>query len=272
RFIQETQLTSTSPKGVFEWIPYSELSSLKLINDGIAKYYSAYWSSGPRILWDETTQEYFRSKTNTLISVSEYAEQGTLLEYLRLNCNLDLAPKGAPKSYVVLMNQCLNNDPKLRPSIMQIVNTFGEWYLEVERNIDTPIVTEFRIADEFRQASSTKLNKYLKTDSDVIALVNEDISSGSLLSTIHELGVDIIDFNQFTDQKSIGVGGFGSVEKALWRRTNKYIALKKIKNISAINYNEHKAFIHELKIHFRLNLIDRIVRMFGVTQCKFKLL
>ncbi|CAG8662323.1 746_t:CDS:2, partial [Dentiscutata erythropus] len=163
--------------------------------------------------------------------------------------NLDITSEGAPKSYVTLMNKCLSNDPTLRPTITQIVNTLGGWYLEVERNIDTPIVIEFRIADEF--------------DPDALPLMGEDISVRSLLSTIRKLGVDLIDINQFTDRKYIGEGGFGSVEKALWRRTNKYIILKRIKNISAINYREHKAFIHELKIHIRLDLMDRIVRMFG---------
>ncbi|CAG8784616.1 36593_t:CDS:2, partial [Racocetra persica] len=378
QFIQEAQLSSTSTKSVFEWIPYSELSSLKLIK--VESPPSAFdcplsrndhRSNKSGIDWYGISQD---PETNALISVGEYAEKGILLEYLRSNCInlnwktrinflwqisrdlqsiidsgfvstalgtnsfcikndqiiafrdfvcvgdksdidynnnrfyaprcqapeylknfiateesniysfglimykfsspyvkevhedsiLDLTPKGAPKSYVDLMNQCLNDNPKLRPSITQIVNTLGEWYLEVERNIDTQIVTEFRIADEFRQASQMEeFNKKLKIDLDVMPLMDKDISPGSLLSIVHKLGVDLIDINQFTDRKCIKEGGFGFVEKALWRRTNKYIVLKKIKNISAINYREHKAFIHELRIHIRLDLMDRIVRMFG---------
>ncbi|CAG8486206.1 10588_t:CDS:2, partial [Racocetra fulgida] len=122
----------------------------------------------------------------------------------KISAKYNLTPKGAPKSYVDLMNQCLNDNPKLRPSITQIVNTLGKWYLEAERNIDTQIVTEFRMADEFRQASQMEeLDKKLKINPDVIPLMDKDISAGSLLSIIHKLGVDLIDINQFADRKCI---------------------------------------------------------------------
>ncbi|CAG8732405.1 19253_t:CDS:2, partial [Dentiscutata erythropus] len=139
------------------------------------------------------------------------------MEMFYKKSNLEFVPESAPKSYVVLMNQCLNHDPKLRLSIMEIINTLGEWYLEMEQNIDTQIVIEFRIADKFLQAFHMRFNKKLKPDSGVIALTGEDISTKSRLSAIRELGVDLIDINQFTDRKCIREGGFGCVKKALWK-------------------------------------------------------
>ncbi|CAG8837496.1 26088_t:CDS:2, partial [Gigaspora margarita] len=183
--------------------------------------------------------------------------------------DLNLAPESTPKSYTTLMRQCLNNDPKLRPSMTQICNKLGELYLEVERNICSPITTEFRIADEFRQMSRIEFDNKLN-ESDTISPNDKDISTSSLLSTISNLGVDLIDIDQFANRQYIGGGGFSSIEKALWRRTNRHVILKRIKNIAAINHKERKAFIHELKIHSQLDCIDRIVRMLGVTQSEEK--
>ncbi|KAF0556959.1 kinase-like protein [Gigaspora margarita] len=184
---------------------------------------------------------------------------------------LNLAPESTPKSYTTLMRQCLNNVPKLRPSMTQICNKLVELYLEVERNICSPITAEFRIADEFRQMSRVEFDNKLN-ESDTISPNDKDISTGSLLSTISNLGVDLIDIDQFANRQYIGGGGFGLIEKALWRRTNRHVILKRIKNIAAINHKERKAFIHELKIHSQLDCIDRIVRMLGVTQCHFQLI
>ncbi|CAG8840481.1 17743_t:CDS:2, partial [Gigaspora margarita] len=71
------------------------------------------------------------------------------------------------------------------------------------------------VADEFCQASHVRFDEKLKTDSDPISLKNKDIPARSLLSTIYELGVGLIDINQFTDRNRIKEGSFSFVEKAL---------------------------------------------------------
>ncbi|CAG8816347.1 21127_t:CDS:2, partial [Gigaspora margarita] len=52
--------------------------------------------------------------------------------------------------------------------------------------------TFISVTDEFHQALHIKFNKKLKTDPDVIALTDKDVSAGSLLLIIHELGIDLI--------------------------------------------------------------------------------
>ncbi|KAF0556963.1 serine/threonine protein kinase [Gigaspora margarita] len=149
-----------------------------------------------------------------------YRFSAPFMQELKKDLDLSLVPESTPKSYTTLMRQCLNYDPKLRPSMAQIFNKLGELYLEVERNICSPITAEFRIADEFRQMCRVEFDNKLN-ESDTISPNDKDISTGSLLSTISNLGVDLIDIDQFANRQYIGGGGFGSIEKALWRRTNR---------------------------------------------------
>ncbi|KAF0556958.1 serine/threonine protein kinase [Gigaspora margarita] len=164
-----------------------------------------------------------------------YRFSAPFMQELKKNLDLSLVPESTPKPYTILMKQCLNKDPKLRHSMTQVVNKL----------------------DEFRQMSRVEFDSKLN-ETGAISPNDKDISAGSLLSIISNLGVDLIDIDQFTNRQYIGEGGFGSIEKALWRRTNKHVILKRIKNITAINHKEHKAFIHELKMHNQLDRIDRI--------------
>ncbi|CAG8815829.1 2752_t:CDS:2, partial [Gigaspora margarita] len=84
--------------------------------------------------------------------------------------DLNLAPESTPKSYITLMRQCLNNNPKLH---------------------------------EFRQMSRVEFGNKLN-ESDTISPNDKDISTGSLLSIVSNLGVDLIDIDQFANRQYIG--------------------------------------------------------------------
>jgi hypothetical protein len=79
--------------------------------------------------------------------------------------------------------------------------------------------------------------------------------------------VNFIPLNDLKDPKPLDKGGFGYVNKAIWTKTGNYIVYKRLINTDAIKYNTLDAFIHELKIHWRLsNCSDRIISCLGISQ------
>ncbi|CAG8487439.1 8731_t:CDS:2, partial [Funneliformis mosseae] len=80
--------------------------------------------------------------------------------------------------------------------------------------------------------------------------------------------VKVIHFDELNDLKPIDEGGFGSIIKATWSKTNNYVACKKLINTSRFKCDDDKlsAFIYELKIQLHLNYSNRIIRFLGISQ------
>ncbi|CAB4391615.1 unnamed protein product [Rhizophagus irregularis] len=78
--------------------------------------------------------------------------------------------------------------------------------------------------------------------------------------------VNFIPYNELESVKSLNKGGFGHIMKAIWTKTNNYVICKKLIKTSDIKYDLFDGFIHELKMHLRLDYYnDRIIRCLGVT-------
>ncbi|CAB4426456.1 unnamed protein product [Rhizophagus irregularis] len=78
--------------------------------------------------------------------------------------------------------------------------------------------------------------------------------------------VNFIPYNEFENVESLNKGGFGHIMRATWTKTNNYVICKKLIKTTNIKYDLLDAFIHELKIHLRLDYYnDRIIRCLGVT-------
>jgi hypothetical protein len=84
--------------------------------------------------------------------------------------------------------------------------------------------------------------------------------------------VDFIPFNELKKPELLNKGGFGFITKAVWNKTGNYVVYKKLTNTNAIKYDILDAFIHELKIHLRLDYSDRIIRCLGISQGNLKYL
>jgi len=86
--------------------------------------------------------------------------------------------------------------------------------------------------------------------------------------------IGIIKFIHFNDQlipdsndsNLLGQGHFELVTRATWRKSNNYVALKKLTNTIDIKNEELKAFTHEFMIHIRLDMSTRIIRCLGISQ------
>ncbi|CAB5217153.1 unnamed protein product [Rhizophagus irregularis] len=78
--------------------------------------------------------------------------------------------------------------------------------------------------------------------------------------------VNFIPYNELESVKSLNKGGFGHIMRAIWTKTNNYVICKKLIKTSDIKYDLFDGFIHELKMHLRLDCYnDRIIRCLGVT-------
>lgn len=66
----------------------------------------------------------------------------------------------------------------------------------------------------------------------------------------------------------IGSGHFGTISIARWKKTNDFVACKKLKNIQSIYYKQIKAFLHELNMHKKVDFCTRIIRILGISYGK----
>ena len=69
---------------------------------------------------------------------------------------------------------------------------------------------------------------------------------------------------------SIGSGSFGSVFKAYWKSSHRYVAYKKLKALSEIQCNKSwKEFKHELYMQTRAHGCENIIQILGISKSKF---
>ena len=64
-------------------------------------------------------------------------------------------------------------------------------------------------------------------------------------------------------------GHFGTISKAFWKKTNYFVACKRLKNIQSICHKQNEAFLHELQMHKRLDFCSRIIRILGISFGEF---
>ncbi|RGB35138.1 kinase-like domain-containing protein [Rhizophagus diaphanus] len=92
-------------------------------------------------------------------------------------------------------------------------------------------------------------------------------NSGSELINLiikHKL-VKLISIDELLDIRNIDGGHFGTISKAIWKKTSNYVICKRLKNNRSISNKPTDAFIHELKMHGRLNFCQRIIRILGIS-------
>ncbi|CAB4373533.1 unnamed protein product [Rhizophagus irregularis] len=77
--------------------------------------------------------------------------------------------------------------------------------------------------------------------------------------------VKFISYKELKNTERLYAGGFGTISKAIWTKTNNYVICKKLTNTTYIKNDLLDAFIHELKMHMHLNYSDRIIRCFGIS-------
>ncbi|RHZ79998.1 hypothetical protein Glove_139g313 [Diversispora epigaea] len=90
RFVQDAQLNASHYLDVIEWIPYDRFKDVKQIGKGgFGTIHYARWIDGYIREWDIENQQWKRwdPETHSYMMVLDYAKDGNLREYLKINFN-----------------------------------------------------------------------------------------------------------------------------------------------------------------------------------------
>ena len=74
-----------------------------------------------------------------------------------------------------------------------------------------------------------------------------------------------ISMYEFSTMTNIDGGHFGTISKAHWKKTNKFVICKRLKNIQSICHKQNEAFLHELQMHKRMDFCSRIIQILGIS-------
>ncbi|GES80191.1 kinase-like domain-containing protein [Rhizophagus clarus] len=83
---------------------------------------------------------------------------------------------------------------------------------------------------------------------------------------IKDGNIDYVEYNEFSDVKKIGEGGFGIVESAYWENCGIKIALKTLINNSSVDENSMNEFVKELKNLKKVSFHPNINRFYGISK------
>ncbi|RHZ87579.1 hypothetical protein Glove_33g129 [Diversispora epigaea] len=90
KFIQDAQLNANRDWNAIEWIPYDRFKDVKQIGKGgFGTIHYARWIDGFIEKWDIKNRQWKRwdPETHSYMMVLQYAEDGNLREYLKINFN-----------------------------------------------------------------------------------------------------------------------------------------------------------------------------------------
>ncbi|CAG8508376.1 1127_t:CDS:2 [Acaulospora morrowiae] len=238
------------------------------------------------IMWEMSTEkipfEYF-NKMMIGLTISQKNNTSNML----------LTPvDGTPECYVNLMRRCWSYDLNTRPSISEINDIICQWWRIVNREHISNVYYQFKdsdmhkvkrtlddsfIKDEIRYQENQDPQDKIKDqeyqdnyqDNKIKRLKRQstitDDAREWLTNAIKNGHVKFIPYAHLkVDVPSFESGHFGSITKATWKGED--VVFKRLRNTTEIKGNSLKAFIHELKIHMRMEYRDRIVRCLGISQ------
>lgn len=198
--------------------------------------------------------------------------------YLTLDIVQGLRPKlshNIPKSFKNLIERCWNAEVNLRPSIHEIYNILLNLWSSINRNKSlnslNSVSLEFLAADNIgyyktksQETLSQKIEYNKPKDIDLSDIIN--LEPSEMINFIKKKNlVKFINKDELTTMKKIDSGHFGSISTAIWKKTDKLVVCKKIRNNESINKKQTEAFLHELDMHRRLDFCPRIIRVLGIS-------
>jgi serine/threonine protein kinase len=202
--------------------------------------------------------------------------------YLTLDIVQGLRPKishNIPKGFKNLIERCWNTEVDLRPNIHEICNILLNLWSSINRNKRlnslNPVSLEFLAADNIdysktksQETLSQRIENNKPKDMDISNIIN--LEPTEMINFIKKKNlVKFINKDELTTMKKIDSGHFGSISTAIWKKTDKLVVCKKIRNSESINKKQTEAFLHELDMHRRLDFCPRIIRVLGISFGKF---
>ncbi|GES95302.1 kinase-like domain-containing protein [Rhizophagus clarus] len=232
---------------VFEWISYNRFTSInETENSGFA---TAMWKDGP--LFYNTLDRKYKRKLNEKVFLKYlYNPQNIINEIM----------------YLMEGSYGLSQNPNTKDFIILVFPL--KYYCE---NCGEKYNNRFEI--DSRSCLSCQIKREDEKIRDLIqdARLNIDYNSESII-------FEWIPYNQFSDIKEIGKGGFSTVYSAIWkdgllyyerheyggewkRKSNTRVALKCLHN----SHNSLTEFINEVKAYPNQKL-ENILKLYGISQ------
>uniref|UniRef100_U9TZ46 Protein kinase domain-containing protein n=1 Tax=Rhizophagus irregularis (strain DAOM 181602 / DAOM 197198 / MUCL 43194) TaxID=747089 RepID=U9TZ46_RHIID len=258
--IQEVQLKINDYNDtIFEWIPYYQIVDIKDLNNTI---YSAKWKDGP-LYWNG--KAYTRNLENKAVILKYLVNaQNELLDEITAYYNnlqiYGISQKPSTEDYIVVLNQEQYIKIFCNKCTNKYVNTEYKWCEACQKSYLKKKFTNW-----------TSDNKQIDRLIQVMQLKINDVK---------DIIFEWIPYNQFSDIKEIGKGGFARVYSAKWkdgplywnkkkytRDSNKTVALKCLNN----SQNISNKFLNEVEAYSINNLNNtdnsgEILKIFGISQ------
>ncbi|RGB25716.1 kinase-like domain-containing protein [Rhizophagus diaphanus] len=244
--IQESQLSAHyNASTALEWVP--DYRFYDIVKDKLDNVYRANWIDGNVSCWDNNNQNWRRDQQNMFVVLKVLNDPASITsEFIN-----EIAT--SHKVYGITRNQETKNYMLILDDICEKCNVLCN-SIYFRRNFKN------------WTSGNDDINKFIQ-DSQLLA---------------HENGMQALEwipYNRFRNIKYIAKGGFGSVYRAtwidgfidkwdneyqLWKRKdqNMLVALKILNNSKNITLE----FMNEIALHYKVNLYERVIKFYGITQ------
>ncbi|GBB84827.1 hypothetical protein RclHR1_01140016 [Rhizophagus clarus] len=250
-FVHELQLKiNKSSDIIFERIPYNQFYNINKIGSDLNTVIRATWRNGP-LYYDNNTGKFMRN-----------SYENVALKYLNITSQDITKPDEIMKYYNNNMNYCnlkvygISQDLVTRNCFIIFQDGFCEKCNEQYADIEYKWCKYCQISNLKEDFTNwTSGNKQID---DLIQEIRLKINkSGDII-------IEWIPYEQFSDIKEIGKGGFARVYSARWAKTDKLVALKCLYNSQNIT-NE---FLNEIRAYsIDSSLVSsNILRVYGISQ------
>ncbi|GBC09643.1 hypothetical protein RclHR1_00900029 [Rhizophagus clarus] len=252
--IQEMQLEIDNPYGtIFEWIPFNQFSNIKKeCDDNFIKIYSAIWNDD-FLYYDHLYLKNQEQRSNLRVTLN-YSFSDDIEEII-----------DKVKEYSVSKKYGISQDPNTKEYIIVFENDYcekcDEEYTDTHNKWCKPCQLDYL----------AKIIPYWTIEDIEIEYLIEDIQFK--INYPYDIIFEWIPYNQFSNIKEIGKGGFATVYSAIWKngpllyngyeysRDQKQVALKQLE----CSHNVIAKFLNEAN-RYSVSEYNEILLIYGLTQ------
>ncbi|CAB5369437.1 unnamed protein product [Rhizophagus irregularis] len=266
KLIRRMQLNIGHPTDIiFEWIPYNQFNDTKEISKGTLA--TSIWKDGP-LYWNSVYKEYIGNSDEIValeyFDAEEFDNEGSFL-------NMVLKDYSIEKYGIKKILYGISQDP-VTGSYLFILN---DNYL---KNICTKCGKQY-------YANTHAYRTWCRPCQINYARISRFIQGMQLkVDVCKDITFEWIPYNQFSDVKRIGKGGFSTVYSAIWknggplryykdknewiRDPNKKVALKCLNNSQNITIE----FLNEVKAYLIYNFDKILKSLWNISRSGYKIL
>ncbi|EXX53695.1 Mkk2p [Rhizophagus irregularis DAOM 197198w] len=268
KFIQKLQLDIKNYNDkIFEWIPYNQFKNIQEINKSNSiTIYKAIWNDGP-LYYDDDEKKWMRNSNNNVALKCLSNSQIIVDEFLN-EVKMHLENDDDDDNINFLEIYGISRDPATKDYVMILQDGYcekcGEQYTDKWLEWCKPCLINHLQSNFTNWTSGNKR----------VDILIQEIQLQ--VDKWYDIIFEWIPFDQFSDFKEVGRGGFSKVYSAIWkdgpldydidkkewrRQPNKKVALKCLFNSENIS----DAFLNEVKAYSN-TITEKILQIYGISQ------